>query len=56
MFASAREVISRPSEHPDRKDGVFVVASSPHGEVLLTLILDRDKEACAACEYDHSLD
>ena len=37
-------MIPRPSEHPDRKEGVFVVASSPHGEVLLTLIFDRDKE------------
>ena len=44
MFASAREVLPRPSEHPDRKEGVFVVASSPYGEVLLTLIFDRDKE------------
>ena len=44
MFASAREMIPRPSEHPDRKEGVSVVASSPHGEVLLTLIFDRDKE------------
>jgi hypothetical protein len=44
MFAFAREVLPRPSEHPDRKEGVFVVASSPYGEVLLTLIFDRDKE------------
>ena len=44
MFASACEVLPRPSVHPDRKEGVFVVASSPHGEVLLTLIFDRDKE------------
>ena len=44
MFASACEVLPRPSEHPDRKEGVFVVGSSPHGEVLLTLIFDRDKE------------
>ena len=44
MFAFAREVFPRPSEHPDRKEGVFVVASSPYGEVLLTLIFDRDKE------------
>eukprot|EP00966_Prymnesium_polylepis_P259407 5991808-Prymnesium_polylepis.1 len=44
MFASACEVLPRPSEHPDRKEGVFVVASSPYGEVLLTLIFDRDKE------------
>ena len=44
MFASAREMIPRPSEHPDRKEGVFVVASSPYDEVLLTLIFDRDKE------------
>ena len=44
MFASACEVLPRPSEHPGRKEGVFVVGSSPHGEVLLTLIFDRDKE------------
>ena len=44
MFAPAREVLPRPSEHPDRKEGVFVVASSPYGEVLLTLIFDRDNE------------
>ena len=44
MFASAWEVLPRPSEHPHRKEGVSVVASSPHGEVLLTLIFDRDKE------------
>ena len=37
-------MIPRPSEHPDRKEGVFVMASSPYGEVLLTLIFDRDKE------------
>eukprot|EP00966_Prymnesium_polylepis_P088162 2040605-Prymnesium_polylepis.1 len=44
MFAFAREVLPRPSEHPDRKEGVFVMASSPYREVLLTLIFDRDKE------------
>ena len=44
MFAFAREVLPRPSEHPERKEGVFVVASSPYGEVLLTLIFDRDDE------------
>ena len=44
MFASAWELPPRPSEHTDRKEGVFVVGSSPHGEVLLTLIFDRDKD------------
>ena len=44
MVASAWEPPQRPSEHPDRKEGVFVVGSSPYGEVLLTLIFDRDKD------------
>ena len=54
MHSVARDITAMPqlqepklahcAEHPERKEGVFVVASSPYGEVLLTLIFDRDKE------------
>ena len=32
------------SEHPERKEGVFVQLSSKEGDLLLTTCFDRDKD------------
>ena len=32
------------SEHPERKEGVFVQLSSKEGDLLLTSCFDRDKD------------